>query len=290
MREQRSALRRAWQADLSMDASLEVRTLPNANGEPLRVFLISADNPARLRPAIIHFHSGGFILGTPEQFVSNLAAIARATGALIVSVDYPLAPEHPFPAALMDGFRALDWLRSHADELGVDRDRVGLMGDSAGGGLAAGLALFLRDEGHPQVAFLNLMYPMLDDRTAKLIKAPAFNGAFVWDLHSNAFAWQAYLGGINGDTAPSAYAAPSRAADLADLPPTYIAVGSLDLFLDEDVAFAQRLTHAGVAVELQTYPGCFHGFDLIPVAGIAQRAREDRIRALRSALGSDVTA
>ena len=208
---------------------------------------------------------------------------------VLVSVDYPLAPAAIYPAAVEASYLVLRWLATEADALGVDHQRIGVAGESAGGGLAAALALLARDRQGPRLAFQNLLYPMLDDRTGVTAEDNPATGHFVWTRESNSFGWASLLGTSPGSAGVSEYASPARATDLADLPPTYIAVGSLDLLLDEDVAFAMRLAEAGVPVELAVYPGAVHGFNLAPKAAISRRANRHRLDALARALRTSTT-
>jgi len=195
---------------------------------------------------------------------------------VIVSVDYRLAPETVFPGSLEDCYAALVWMTERATALGIHPDHIGLMGDSAGAGLAASLALLARDRHGPSIAFQNLMFPMLDDRTLTEENPNPVTGEFVWTREYNRFGWTSLLGCEPGSEGVSVYAAPGRATDLTHLPPTWLGVGTLDLFLDENLRFAQGLIRAGVAVEMNVWPGAYHGFNSDPQARVAQRAREQR--------------
>ncbi len=213
----------------------------------------------RTRPsgAVVWTHGGGYVVGHPVGYHDTCSRIADELGVLVVSVDYRLAPEHPFPAGLEDAYTTLLWLHESAERLGVDPQRVAVAGDSAGAGLAAALAQVALDRGEAPVCFQALLYPMLDDRTV-LREDHQGRGAFVWTPASNRFGWTSYLGATpTRDGAPE-YAAPARRADLADLPPAWIGVGALDLFLEEDVAYAERLVDAGVPCELVVVPGMYH--------------------------------
>jgi triacylglycerol lipase len=209
---------------------------------------------------------------------------------VVVSVDYRLAPETCFPGNIEDCYAALLWIFQHAAELDVDTLRIGVMGESAGGGLAAALALLARDRGELKLAFQHLIYPMLDDRTCMSSNLGPFVGEFVWTLASNRFGWTALLGVVRpGSERISPYAAPARAPDLTHLPRTFIATAALDLLLEENVDYGRRLIRAGVPVELHVYPGAFHGFDLHPSAAIAQAARRDSLAALARFLAPNPT-
>jgi acetyl esterase/lipase len=211
-------------------------------------------------PALLWMHGGGYILGKPEQDDACCIQYARQLDMLVVSVDYRVAPEHPFPCSLDDCLAALEWLCAQAVELGVDVQRIAIGGASAGGGLAAALAQLVHDRQAIQPAFQLLVYPMLDDRTSagSHLADPSH---LVWNQESNRFGWEAYLGATCGSADLPPYAVPSRRDDLSGLPPAWIGVGSLDLFHAEAVAYAQQLQACGVACELFTVPGAFHGFD-----------------------------
>jgi acetyl esterase/lipase len=242
--------------------------------------------------ALLWLHGGGLIVGRPAMDDGRCVPWARDLGLLVVSVDYRLAPEHPFPAALDDAHAAWTWVHGAADALGVDPQRVAVGGASAGGGLAACLAQRLRDAGGPQPAAQLLVYPMLDDRTAARRELDGV-GTFVWPNRSNRAGWSAYLGGAPGAAEVPAHAVAARAADLSGLPPAWIGVGTLDLFLDEGRAYAARLAAAGVAVELDEVPGAPHGFDAlaphVPVAR-AFAARQTAFLQTRVATGAVRTA
>jgi acetyl esterase/lipase len=235
-------------------------------------------------PALLWIHGGGYVLGNVEQDDLFAQRIALAVECVVVSVDYRLAPEHPFPAPLEDCYAALSWLAGHADELGVDPARIAIGGASAGGGLAAGLALLARDRAAVKVALQLLIYPMIDDRNVAPASA-ALPDTLLWTRENNLIGWRSYLGREPGGEGVSAYAAAFRATALEGLPPAYIAVGELDLFLHENIEYAQRLLRAGVATDLHVYPGAFHGFEgLAPGTDVARRLIADRDHVLKRAL------
>ncbi len=249
---------------------------------PVRAVIYTPEAPATPLPALLHFHGGGMVMGGPEMQHEALVRTARELSCLVCSVDYRLAPEHPFPAAIDDAFTALTWLRDEAKTLGVDCTRIAVAGESAGGGIAASLAIRARDEGGPELRAQLLTYPMLDDRTVDSPPSGSI-GEFVWNARSNRFGWTSYLGkGAGGPDTP-AYAAAARAPTLDGLPPAFIGVGALDLFLEENLAYAARLARAGVPVEAHVYPGAFHGFDAAPDAAVSGAFRADWQRALRHA-------
>ena len=224
-------------------------------------------------------------MGTPVGDHAFCSRVADELGLLVVSVDYRLAPEDPFPAGLEDCNAALTWLHNEADRLGVDPDRIAVGGGSAGGGLAASLAQLVRDEDGPAIAFQLLVYPMLDDRTVVRAEAQG-RDALIWSPRSNRFAWTAYLGHEPTLDDERRWAAPARTTDLAGLAPAWIGVGDIDLFHDEDIDYAQRLAAAGVPCALHVEPGMFHGADAVLTTRPSMQAFRDRmIAALAAAVG-----
>jgi acetyl esterase/lipase len=255
---------------------VESRTIPTDDGHPLRVVLYERRDRSKPTGALVWIHGGGMVIGTPEQGNAMCGRWADELGILVVSVDYRLAPEEPFPAGLDDCYTALRWLHANADELGVDPARVAVGGDSAGGGLAAGLSQLARDRGGPAICFQLLVYPMLDDRTVLRTDHDG-RGTFIWTPGSNRFGWTAYLGRPPTEDDARPYAAPARGEDLAGLPPAWIGVGDLDLFHDEDVEYAARLEAAGVPCDLYLEPGMYHGADAIRPGAPTSRAFRDRM-------------
>jgi triacylglycerol lipase len=233
---------------------------------------------------IFHVHGGGYVTGRAKMEARH-RPLAHTLGCAIVSVDYRLAPETPAPGSVEDCYAALKWVLANAEELGIDPARIGVMGESAGGGMGAALALLVRDRGEITLAFQHLIYPMLDDRTCTAADPHPHVGDYIWTRHNNHFGWSALLGHEPGIEGVSPYAAPARAGSLAGLPPTFISTGALDLFLEEDMDYARRLTRAGVPVEFHIYPGGFHAFDIMPTAEVSMQARRDSEAALRRALG-----
>ena len=262
--------RRAVQASYPDDfIPCEERTIPGPPGAPdVRVLLHRPQQAPSPAPAILYLHGGGYVAGTPDMMASFCQALATENGALVCAVQYRLAPETPFPGPLDDCHAALTWLVANAEALGVDPARVAVMGQSAGGGLAAALALLVRDRGGPALKAQLLIYPMLDPRTGAA-DAPVDNpitGEFVWTRAANRFGWSALRGGQDVAPARLGHFAPALADSLAGLPPTFVAVGALDLFLEEDVAYTLGLSRAAIPVELHLYPGGVHGFDAFPGA------------------------
>ena len=265
---------------------LAVRAIPGPPGAPdVSVIVINAGGRGEApRPAILHLHGGGFLFGDAQTVAPINQDLAAELDCVIVSVDYRLAPETPFPGALEDNYCALRWLHRNAEELGVDPGRIAVMGESAGGGHAATLAIAARDRGEIPLAFQALVYPMLDDRTGSTARKPPHIGALIWREQHNRFAWSALLGAPAGSDEVPAGAVPARVADLSGLPPAFIGVGSIDLFVDEDIEYARRLIGAGVAVDLRVVPGAFHGFEGMGDSPIARRFRADLVSALRAGL------
>jgi triacylglycerol lipase len=259
---------------------LERVMIPGPAGAPeILLHIYRPREAARPLPCIYHIHGGGYVAGAAKDLEPVHRPLAARLGCAIVSVDYRLAPETQFPGPVEDCYAGLAWTIANADRLGVDSTRLGVMGESAGGGLAAALALLARDRGEYRLAFQHLIYPMLDDRTCTSAPHP-YAGEFLWHAHNNRFGWTSLLGHPPGGEGVSPYAAPARADDLHGLPPTFISTGALDLFLDEDIVYAQRLLRAGVPTELHIYPGAFHAFDMMEGAAVAEQARQDSRAAL----------
>ena len=263
----------------------EDRVAPGPDGNDVVVRLYLPSGRQTPGAALYWIHGGGMVMGQLDMDDDGCAAIADTLNIVVASVDYRLAPEHPFPAPVEDCYAGLRWFVGQAGELGVDTARVAIGGASAGGGLAAGTTLVARDRGEVALAYQWLVYPMLDDRNAAT-HSPASDDPKVWNRFANDYGWNAYLAGRAGADDVSPYAAPARATDLAGLPPTYINVGDLDLFLDEDIAYAQAMMRAGVPVELHVYPGAFHGSNgFVSRSALAARWRADERASLARALG-----
>lgn len=254
------------------------------DGAPVIGLLIYRPEGTGPFPCIYHIHGGGYVGGAAASLEFMHRPLAGELGCVIVSVDYRLAPETMFPGNIEDCYAGLAWTFANADALDIDPARIGVMGESAGGGLAASLALLARDRGEYRLAFQCLTYPMIDDRTCTLAAPHPHTGEFIWTPHNNRFGWSSLLGAEPGGADVSPYAAAARAEDLAGLPPTFISTGALDLFLDENIEYARRLLRAGVPTEFHVYPGAFHGFDMHPLAPVAVAARADRVAALKRAM------
>lgn len=273
---------------------LDIRdlTLPDDTAHPalpLRLYR-PAKASAGTTPgaALLYIHGGGFVVGSLETEHGSCVQIARELGILVVSVDYRLAPEHPYPAGLEDCYRALDWLHAEAGALGVDTTRIGVFGQSAGGGLAAALCLLARDRQGPPICFQFLGMPELDDR----LHTPsmcAFTDTPLWNRPNAELSWAYYLGEAwqpGADSVPM-YAAPARASadQLRGLPPAYVTAMEFDPLRDEDIRYALALLEAGVSVELHTFPGTFHGSSLVTTAAVSRRQDTEMLDALRRGLG-----
>lgn len=266
------------------DVSVTEQMIPGAASAPaLKLFVINA-KPGTNRPGILHTHGGGFILGTAASDVRRLQQVARELDCVIVSVEYRLAPETNFTGSIEDNYGGLRWMYGNAASLGLDRSRIAVSGESAGGGQAALLAITARDRGEIPILFQALVYPMLDDRTGGVVKEPAHIATVGWSAAANQYGWRAFLGQRPGTATVPARAVPARTKNLAGLPPAFIEVGGVDLFVDEDIDYARRLNEAGVPTELLVVPGAFHGFDqLAPESPQAEQFTRSKIDALRRA-------
>lgn len=284
LRVARTMLARAPVGPVAAGVDLRTAHVPASSERPdVRVIIYESTGRARPSGALLWIHGGGLVMGTPEMGHELCSRFAAELGIVVVSVDYRLAPEHPFPAGLDDCYAVLEWIHRQAEVLGVDTTRVVVGGDSAGGGLAACLAQRAHDAGGPAISFQLLQYPMLDDRSA-LRDA---DDALVWTKTSNRYGWQAYLGHPLTDDEARPYAVAARRTDLTGLPPTWIGIGSIDLFHDECIDYADRLRAAGVACERHEVPGMYHGAEHFVPSAPSMRDFIDRmVVALGSATSS----
>jgi acetyl esterase/lipase len=260
----------------------EDRTVPGPQGDPdITVRIYRPVDATGTLPGIYYIHGGGMILGNVAGEDANATLLCDEVGAIVVSVEYRLAPENPHPAPAEDCYAGLVWTAAHTGELGIDPDRLAIYGGSAGGGLVIATALMARDRGGPALSFMMPIYPMIDDRN----ESPSTHEIVdigIWDRAGNIEAWAWYL----GDKPADQYAAPTRAEDLSGLPPAFIDVGTVDMFRDEDIAFAQRLMQAGVPTELHIHPGSYHAAETFaPDTALSRRIWALRIDALKRALG-----
>lgn len=274
---------KAMTADLPPNENVVVedRVVPGAPDAPeLAVRLYRPASGGADLPGLYFIHGGGMVMGDLDTDHLTAVRLCETVGAVVVSVDYRLAPEHPAPAAIEDCYAGLVWMAAQADELGFDASRLGIYGWSAGGGLAIATALVARDRGGPAIAFLMPIYPMIDDRN-ETSSSHEVTEVGIWDRDGNVEAWAWYLGGSAADQ----YSAPARAEDLSGLPPTFIDVGEMDVFRDEDITFAMRLLQAGVPTELHVSPGAYHASEVFaPTAALSARIWARRIDALQRAL------
>lgn len=259
----------------------EDQTIPTADGTAgfrVRVYRPRAD--PQVSAGILFFHSGGMILGDLEFEHAAASRLSAEVGAVVVSVEYRLAPENPYPAPVDDAVTALRWLLEGSSRLGIQDGRFAIYGTSAGGGLALATALRARDELLPKPRLVVAIYPMIDDRI-ETASSREITGLGVWDAEHNREGWSLYLGGGEADT----YAAPARATDLTGLAPVFLEAAELDVFRDENIVFAQRLMADGVPTELHVYPGAFHGYEAVaPDHEMSRKAVSARYAALRRAL------
>lgn len=279
---------RAQEFPLPRDEAAEARTeklefkVAGPAGAPaVRLVIYRPLGATQALPCVYQVHGGGYVAGSVDGYEPLMRPLAAHLDCVVVSVDYRLAPETHFPGNVEDCYAGLKWVFEHAHELGIDPARIGVTGDSAGGGLAAALALLVRDRGEMKLAFQHLIYPMIDDRTCVAKEPNAYAGEFVWTRPNNAFGWRSLLGVAPGSDGVSPYAAAARATHLEGLPPTFICTAALDLFIDENLEYARRLLRAGVPMELRVYPGAYHGFDVFTEAPVAREARAQSIVALR---------
>ena len=264
--------------------SVSERYISGPPGAPdVCVLIYLPTHVSTLRPALLWMHLGGYVFGRADQDDLKLKSIAANVGCAVLSVDYRLAPETPYPGQVEDCYAALRWVYMHADELGVDRTRIAIGGASAGAGLTAALGLLTRDRAEVPLVFQLLLYPMLDDRAVTATDPNSYTGEYIWTADSNRFGWTALLGQQPGGPDTSPYASAARADHLEGLPPTFIGVGSIDLVLEEDLEYARRLMRAGVLTELHVYPGAYHAFDIAKDAKVTQSFIRNQLEALKRA-------
>ncbi len=265
------------------DVKWEDRHIAGPEGAPeVMVRIYRPPNDEGVKPGLLYIHGGGFCVGSVEGEHAGAASMCAEADAVVVSVEYRLAPEHPYPAPLEDCYAALQWLHAQAASLRVDPAHIGIAGQSAGGGLSAGLALLARDRGGPAICFQMLGIPELDDR----LETPsmrAFTDTPLWNRPNAVVSWKYYLGEEHAAD-PPIYAAPARATDLSGLPPAYVATMEFDPLRDEGIFYAAKLLECGVPVELHQFPGTFHGSSLMGTAEVSVRSLQEMNRALYQGL------
>lgn len=268
------------------DVSVLRRQVPVAKGQPdVTVYVVNAVR-GTAKPAILHLHGGGFIAGQARYEIGKLQQLAKTLDCVVVSVEYRLAPEARYRESTRETYAALRWLHANAKSFGVDRSRIAIFGGSAGGGHAALLAIRARDRAEVPIALQVLLYPMLDDRTGSSAFPAAPIGVVGLPAPLIAFGWRSFIGAQPGMPQVPVDAVPARCPTLSGLPPTFIGVGGIDMFVDEDIDFAKRLSNAGVPVELLVVPGAYHGFEQVaPETVIAQRFTKATLNAFRRAFG-----
>ncbi|WCH47593.1 MULTISPECIES: alpha/beta hydrolase [Lysinibacillus] len=284
----------AWSRSLLVQPPLEKSKLvhttncmiPRGDGGEMLVKIYEPIERNRDKlPAMLWIHGGGFVMGHPDMDDLLCERFVQTANCVVVSVDYRLAPEHPYPAAIEDCYAGLVWMTAEAPSLGIDVKRVAIAGASGGGGLTAALALMARDKGGPSIIFQMPLYPMLDNRNETPSSYEITDAHATWSRSNNLTAWRMYLGEEKDTNELSPYAVPSRADNLAGLPPTYTCIGQLDLFRDETFDYVTRLAQAGVDVEMNLYPGSFHCFEVfVPEAEVSQRASQNYLDAMARAL------
>ena len=257
-------------------------TIKGSNTNPIKLRIYRPQTTDTL-PVLLWIHGGGYVLGSYDADDGLCQRFAKEANCVVVSVDYRLAPEHPYPAPLEDCYTALKWIADNAQSQRINPDKIGVAGKSAGGGLTAALTLLTRDRKYPSIHFQMPLYPMIDDRN----NSPSANEireGFVWNKKTNAMGWQMYLGELHGTDKVPPYAAASRAEDYSNLPYTYTCVGQLDPFRDETLMYVTKLAQAGVDVEFHLYPGAFHGFEnFCPDAKISIYAVDEYVNAVKKA-------
>lgn len=259
-------------------------TVPGSKKEGLQLRVHTPADGTGPYSCVYWIHGGGMILGSAEEEDATAHRLVDELDCVVVTPDYRLAPEHPYPTPVDDCYAGLNWVSENATEIDVDNSRIVIAGPSAGGGLTAGVTLRARDEGEPELCFQMLIYPMIDDRN-ETVSSKQVTDIGIWDREMNIKAWDAYLGSRSGSDDISPYAAPARSSDLSGLPPTFLDVGTHDAFRDETIMYAQQLVASGVQAEFHLWSGGFHGYDTFaPEAQLTKETWETRFDALQQAL------
>ena len=278
------AFRRSPLPETKLPIGVARRSIAGAAGRaPVTIYVVNA-RPGRKRGGILYMHGGGYVLGSAGQDIATCQELAMSLDCTVVSVDYRLAPEAGYTVSLEDNYAALRWVHRNARDLGIDPRRIALMGESAGGGHAALLAIAARDRREVPVAFQCLVYPMLDDRTGSTRSVPAPIGSLVWTAEVNRFGWQSFLGREPGHPDNAAGVA-GREETMSGLPPAWLGVGSIDLFVEENMTYAARLIAAGIPTELTVVPGAYHAFQYFaPDTRVAKSFNASMLAALQTVL------
>ena len=282
----RAAQAQAPLAPQDPNITITNKIIDGPDGNALRIRIYEPNAKTKELAGLLWIHGGGYVLGAPEENDGLCQQFVNEVGCVVVSVDYRLVPEHPYPAPIEDCYTALTWLADNATNLGVDQKRIGVAGLSAGGGLTAALALLARDRKGPELCFQMPLYPMIDDRN----NTPSnyeITGNYIWNHDLNEKGWNFYLNGDNGKEDVSIYAAPARATveELRNLPYTYTCVGQLDPFRDETLTYVTKLAQAGVDVEFHLYPGGYHAYEIVnPEAEISKRTNQEYVNAVKYVL------
>lgn len=275
---------------IAEDILVEDRIINGPEGNPLRLRIYKLRGETKTLPALLWIHGGGYVIGTPEGDDGLCQRFVKGAGCVVVSVDYRLAPEHPYPAPLEDCYSALQWLANNSETLNIDKNRIGIAGASAGGGLTAALALLAKDRQGPSLICQMPLYPMINDLNDSFSNKE-ITGDFIWNYSLNESGWSMYLGDLKESENIPYYAAPARATveDLQGLPYTYTCVGQLDPFRDETLQYVTKLAQAGVDVDFHLYAGAYHAFETLnPHSDIANKALQEYIDAVKYGLNRSV--
>lgn len=274
------------ESEIPETIQVKKETIIGVDNNEIKLKIYAPSNQSTSLPALLWIHGGGYIIGSYEENDLLCFDFVEQANCVVVSVEYRLSPETSYPGPLEDCYSALKWMADNSNELNIDVNHLGIAGASAGGGLTAGLSLLARDRNYPKLAFQMPLYPMINDKN-NTPSANEITEGMVWNQKLNQFGWAMYLGDlVNSDEIPI-YAAPARATDYSDLPPTYTCVGQLDPFRSETIDYVMKLAEAGVDVEFHLYPGAFHGFDLISTSDYAQNAKKQYVNAVKTGLNKN---